>query len=206
MLAFLETPRFNTEIRYGARGGPEFRTEIVTVTSGAEQRNVGWADSRGQWQSGDDVYTREELDSLIAFFRERMGRAGGFRFKDWSDWEVAAVTSKIGTITGSTTTFQLQKKYVNGANTVYRDIKKPVPDTVTIYNGSGVALVAPTIDYTTGIVTLSAGDYSAYTWTGEFDVPARFDVDRFDSEFNAYEPVTKRALYTVNGLTIVETR
>ncbi len=203
MLAFLETPRFNTEIRYGARGGPEFRTEIVTVTSGAEQRNVGWADSRGQWQSGDDVYTREELDILIAFFRERMGRAGGFRFKDWSDWEVTEDNGVLGTITGSITTLQLQKKYVNGANTVYRDIKKPVPGTVVVYDNLGAPVVGVVIDYTTGIVELSPG---TYTWSGEFDVPARFDVDRFDSEFNAYEPSTGRAMFTVNGLTIVETR
>jgi uncharacterized protein (TIGR02217 family) len=95
---------------------------------------------------------------------------------------------------------------VNGSNTVYRDVKKPVPSTVVIYDESDVALVAPTIDYTTGIVTLAAGDYSGYSWKGEFDVPARFDVDRFDSEFNAYESSTGRAMYTVNGLTIVETR
>lgn len=202
MLAFSET-RFGTEIRYGARGGPEFHTEIVTVTSGAEQRNVGWADSRGQWQSGDDVYTREELDTIIAFFRERMGKAGGFRFKDWSDWEITRTTSHLAAITGSTTTLQLQKKYVNGSNTVYRTIKKPVPGTFVLYDSMGAVIASPTLDYTTGILTIAAG---TYTFTCEFDVPARFDVDRFDSEFNAYEPATGRALYSVNGLNIVETR
>lgn len=203
MLAFLESPRFGVEIRYGMRGGPEFNTDIVTVTSGAEHRNASWLDSRGRWQSGDDVYDRSEIEALSAFFRERMGRAGGFRFKDWTDWEATITTGVLTAISGSTTTMQLSKKYVNGANTIYRAIKKPVPGTVTLFDSSNVEIASPTIDYTTGIVTISSGTYK---WTGEFDVPARFDTDRFDAEFVAYEDNTHNAMYRVSGLSIVETR
>lgn len=203
MLSFLETPRFNVEVRYGTRGGPEFNTDIVTVTSGAEQRNASWLDSRGSWQSGDDVYDKEQIDTLIAFFRERMGKAGGFRFKDWSDWETSLTTGVLTAISGSTTTMQLSKKYVNGSNTVYRAIKKPVSGTVKLFNSSNVEIASPTIDYTTGIVTIASGTYK---WTGEFDVPARFDVDKFDAEFVAFEDSTHKAFYRVSGLNIVETR
>ena len=42
MSAFLETPRFPTALAYGARGGPKFKTNIVQLASGREQRNVVW--------------------------------------------------------------------------------------------------------------------------------------------------------------------
>lgn len=203
MLQFLETPRFNTEIRYGMVGGPEFDTDVITVSSGAEQRNANWLDSRGRWEVGDDIYNKAEIDALIAFFRERMGQAGGFRFKDWSDWNVTRTTGVLSAITGSTTTLQLQKKYVNGSNIVYRDIRKPVPGKVNVYNSAGTLLTGLAIDTTTGVVTIASG---TYTWEGEFDVPARFEVDKFSAEFAAYRDGDGEALFRVSGLSIVETR
>lgn len=201
MLPFIESPRFNTGIRYGTSGGPEFNTDIITVSSGAEQRNANWAEGRGRWDVTGDGYNQTETDELIAFFRSRRGKAGGFRFKDWSDWRATTATGVLQAIPGSTTTMQLVKKYVSGADTVYRKITKPVTGTVIVYSGSTPQ--SCTIDYTTGIVTIGTG---TYTWEGEFDVPARFDTDSFRAEFAAYEDGTKNAMYVISGLTIVELR
>ena len=38
--------RFPTAIARGASGGPERRTEIVTLSNGAEERNSPWQHSR----------------------------------------------------------------------------------------------------------------------------------------------------------------
>ncbi len=204
MLAFSET-RFNTEIRYGTSGGAEFSTDVTIVTSGAEFRNSNWLDSRGNWTVADDVFNKKEIDGLIAFFRDRKGRAGGFRFKDWSDFRAIQQTDyREGTmeaITGSSA-MQMVKRYVVGADSTYRIITKPVSGTVVIHNGAGTIVTTGfTIDYAKGQI---AGASADWTWTGEFDLPARFDTDKFNSTFEGYRPADGEAMFTVSGLTIVE--
>ncbi|MBL9057735.1 MAG: DUF2460 domain-containing protein, partial [Rhodobacteraceae bacterium] len=44
-MAFDEV-RFPDAISRGARGGPQRRTQIVTLASGDEERNASWANSR----------------------------------------------------------------------------------------------------------------------------------------------------------------
>jgi uncharacterized protein (TIGR02217 family) len=200
-MSFLESPRFNTEIRYGTVGGPEFNTDLITVTSGAEQRSPNWLESRGQWQVGDDLYTRAETNALIAFFRERRGVAGGFRFKGWPDWKATIATGVFFTIVDSDNTLQMAKKYVNVSNIAYRNITKPVAGTVQVFLNGLLVVPTPDIDFTTGIADLPAGNYS---WSGEFDVPARFGTDRFVSSFEGYRETDGESLFAINGLTIVE--
>ena len=36
------------------------------------------------------------------------------------------------------------------------------------------------VDYTTGLVTVTAPPSSPITWSGEFDIPVRFESDRLD--------------------------
>lgn len=200
--------RFNTEIRYGVVGGPEFNTTVVTTDNGFEQRNLNWSVARGKWQCATDLYNKSEIDQLIAFFRARQGKFQGFRFKDWSDFDDGGHGVFTG-ITGSTTTVQMTKNYVTlGGSTTQRAIIKPVQTTIKVFN-SGTQLVEGTnysIDYTTGILTEITGPYttSALTWTGQFDVPARFDVDTFNADFQGYDDGSGEKLFTISGLTIVE--
>lgn len=225
MIQFLESPRFNTEIRYGVVGGPEFSTDVVTVTSGAEQRNSNWLDSRGKWQCAQDLYNKHETDSLIAFFRNRKGRAGSFRFKDWSDWNCVNVATTVGGVTTLTYQgfasalplapvpssgivpailgIQMTKAYTVGTQTVYRTISKPVQGTIRVYQGG--VLITPTIDYTKGII-LGLTSPTGVTWDGEFDVPARFDVDTFNATFEGYRDSDGESVFSITGLTIVEVR
>ncbi len=44
--------RFPLDVSLGASGGPERRTEVVTLASGHEERNARWADSRRRYNAG----------------------------------------------------------------------------------------------------------------------------------------------------------
>ena len=79
------------------------------------------------------------------------GRLHGFRFKDWGDHKSCLPSQTpgptdqpIGTGNGSTTEFQLAKRYTSGAQSWTRAIAKPVAGTMTI--GSGP--FGPQIDVT----------------------------------------------------------
>lgn len=47
-MAFHEV-RFPDDIAYGATGGPEYLTSVVSMASGYEQRNANWSAARGKW-------------------------------------------------------------------------------------------------------------------------------------------------------------
>jgi len=159
-MAFSEQ-RFNTEIRYGSVGGPEFNTDVLVVNSGHEQRNANWLDARGRWTSGADLFTRAEIDPLVSFFRARMGKKDGFRFKDWTDFKVAVASGVLGAADGNKW-YDLSKDYVSGADTHTRRIAKPVTGTVAVYLAA-VADVTATWDYVNGRVQLTALSSSVVT-------------------------------------------
>jgi len=83
---FHET-RFPTAISRAAHGGPERRTDVVVLGSGAEERNARWADSRRSWNAGYGIKSLDDLHAVIAFFEERRGRLIGFRWRDPMDFK-----------------------------------------------------------------------------------------------------------------------
>lgn len=184
-MAFIET-RFPTDIAYGSAGGPQYSTDIVIMQSGYEQRNANWSQARAQYNVAHGVKTQAQLDMLVAFFRARKGRADGFRFKDWTDYQVTA--QAIGTGNGSTTVFQLVKTYISGGITETRTISKPVSGTINIYLNAVLQNSGYTLDTTTGLVTFSTapGNGVAITADFQFDVPARFDTDRLSATLDSY--------------------
>ena len=66
-MAFHEV-RFPAGISLGSSGGPERRTEIVALGSGAEERNSRWADSKRRYDAGYGVKTLDDLNGIIGFF------------------------------------------------------------------------------------------------------------------------------------------
>jgi len=181
--------RFPTAISRGASGGPERRTEIVTLGSGREERNQRWADSRRRYDAGYGVRGVDDLHAVIAFFEERRGRLHAFRWKDWSDYKScpplqmpAATDQEIGTGDGTTADFQLRKAYGASFAPWTREIKKPIAGTVLVaVNGADqVEGIDFTVDYATGVVTFGSPPQNLAPVTAgfEFDVPARFDTDR----------------------------
>jgi uncharacterized protein (TIGR02217 family) len=185
-MAFVEV-QFPTDISYGSSGGPEYATDIVATNSGYEQRNINWAQARARYNVAHGVKTKAQLDALIAFFRARKGRAHGFRFKDWTDYQTATAEN-IGTGNGVITQFQLVKRYVSGGVTELRTIKKPVSGTVQIFKNGVLQAAGVAIDTTTGIVTFTTAPAAsqAITASFQFDVPVRFDTDKLSATLDAY--------------------
>jgi uncharacterized protein (TIGR02217 family) len=181
MTAPFDEVQFPTSLALGAAGGPQFSTTVVVLSSGYEDRNQNWAATRGTWDAATGIRTAGQMALAIAFFRARWGKARGFRFKDWSDFTAVAQTA-TGAVGGGNTVFQLAKAYSSGGQTYIRTIAKPVSGTISVWingvlKGEGADY---TIDYTAGTLTMSAAPAYSPIWSGQFDVPARFDTDQLD--------------------------
>lgn len=177
--------RFPASIAFHSSGGPERKTEIVTLGSGFEERNAVWANSRRRYDVGYGVKTLDDLHTVIAFFEARMGRLYGFRFKDFADFKSCApqtalspTDQAIGMGDGAKTVFQLTKTYASGPASWSRTIKKPVAGTVRAAI-DGIETTAFTVDSSLGTLTFDTApaNGAAVTAGFEFDTPARFDTD-----------------------------
>src|ERR1041384_8137470 len=107
---------FPLDIALKSAGGPERRTDIVALGSGAEERNARWAHSRRRYDAGYGVKTLDALSAVVTFFEERRGRLRGFRWRARLDHSPAApaasvtpLDQQIGTGDGVAATFQLAK-------------------------------------------------------------------------------------------------
>lgn len=173
--------RFPLDISYNAVGGPGFMTQVVATAAGYESRNQLWAEARGSWNVAKACRNDLMRAKLISFFRVAKGRANGFRFRDFTDYTVKAGEGVLAA-TSTPDVYQLNKRYTNVGGTHDRKITRPV--TAAIYNGSNNLLVAG-VDYVlngdTGLLTMLGSPAATPSyWLGEFDVPARFDIDKLD--------------------------
>ena len=116
-----------------------------------------------------------ELDEVRAFFYARQGRAHGFRFKDWGDHKSclpsgtpAPTDQAIGTGDGTTTAFQLVKRYASGNQTWTRTITKPVAGTVKVYRDGVEATSGWSVDPTAGLVTFTTAPNVGVQITADF--------------------------------------
>jgi len=175
-------------VRYGASGGPQFLTEIVTIQGGFERRNQTWSQARRRYDARTGVVTANDASILLAFFQARAGRARGFRLKDWADFtsardgkSVPQVSDQlIGVGDGTRKIFQLVKAYGSGGVSVMREIKKPVTGSVRVAVNGTEYMTGWSVDTSTGVVTFAqAQAVGAQVTAGfAFDVPVRFDTDR----------------------------
>lgn len=182
--------RFPAALAFGASGGPETRTEIVSLSGGGEARNAVWSGSRRRWDVGGAVLTLDALNLLIEFFEARRGRLHGFRFRDFADdrsgapeQAVTPTDQILGTGDGSVLVFPLIKTY----GEVDRRILKPVDGAVRVaLNG---------VEITSGFsVDLDAGEVmfdtppaaGALVTAGyHFDCAVRFDTDRLEATLDS---------------------
>jgi uncharacterized protein (TIGR02217 family) len=184
-MADFDEIQFPEIVARGAQGGPERRTEIVELTSGFEERNTPWADSRRKYDVGSGIRHPDHLAAVVSFFEARSGRLRGFRFKDWSDYKSARPSApltpldqEIGAADGTRTTFQLSKAYSSGGRSWSRTITKPVAGTVVVAVDGTPQASGWSVDLATGQVTFDVAPASGMITAGfEFDVPCRFDTD-----------------------------
>jgi uncharacterized protein (TIGR02217 family) len=199
MTAFHEI-LFPLDIALRSAGGPQRRTDVVTLGSGSEERNARWAHSRRRFDAGYGIKTFAALSQVLAFFEERRGRLFGFRWRDRLDHSSAApraaitpIDQIVGTGDGTKTAFQLCKTYGALYLPYQRPIAKPVPHSVRV-------AVAETemqegthfsVDATTGVITFLPGHIpasgAAVSAGFLFDVPVRFDTDYLEMDLAAFE-------------------
>lgn len=190
--------RFPASLSFGSVGGPERRTEVVTLANGHEERNSPWLHSKRRYDAGFGMRSLDDVEVLIAFFEARMGQMHAFRWKDWADYK-SSIASGVVTFEdqqiafgdGVTSVFPLVKVYRSGGHTYTRPISKPVQNTVRI----GVANdelqegIDYTFDVTTGLVAFSHPPDPEMPITAgyEFDVPVRFDTDHVHTSVASFQ-------------------
>ncbi len=197
MSNFHET-RFPVSVSFASSGGPERRTEIVSLASGAEERNSPWQHARRRYDAGLGVQSMDDLQAVIAFFEARRGQLYGFRWKDITDFSTAITSAlpkaedqQIGVGDGTTSIFALSKTYENGPYAYLRPITKPVQGSLLVaidgvLQQEGVDYTA---DFALGIVTFVGGapvSGALITAGFEFDVPVRFDTSFLNVTLEAF--------------------
>lgn len=159
----------------GFTGGPEFQTDIKNAQNGREYRNGDWAICRHKYTCPFLNISNDAYLSIKEVFLVVRGRLHTFLHRDWADY--TAVNERFGVGDGTNKIFQLRKTSTLGSATYDRLITKPSGTVLVKANGTAASgyLVEPT----TGVVTFSTapGDNVVLTWTGEFDVQVRFDID-----------------------------
>ncbi|MDX2483410.1 MAG: DUF2460 domain-containing protein [Pseudodonghicola sp.] len=190
--------RFPASLSFGSVGGPERRTDIVTLANGFEERNTPWAHARRRYDAGLGMRALDDVETLIAFFEARQGQMYGFRWKDWSDYksgraraEVRFDDQVIARGDGVQRVFQVMKTYRSGAHSYARPIAKPVAGTVRvgIEQDELQEAVDYTVDTATGLISFAhpPGVDLAVTAGFEFDVPVRFDTDGFQTSVASFQ-------------------
>lgn len=189
---------FPVSIALNSEGGPTRRTDIVALVSGHEERNSPWAGSRRAFNAGYGVKSIADIEDVIAFFEARCGRLYGFRFRDPFDFKScrvietpAATDQLLGTGDGEAVQFQLMKRYVSGAASYARLIKKPVAGSVRVAVDGAEQTAGEdfTIDETSGLVTFASPPGGGLPVTAGFlfDCPVRFDTDELRINLAAFE-------------------
>lgn len=191
-MAFHESAVF-PDLGNGSSGGPGHNTLFLEAKGGGLTRYARWAGARRQFDAKTTVTTPEDAAEILRFYIAREGGTHGFRFKDWNDYTstsygfltndplfapVTALDQLIGTGDGTTTQFQLVKRYTDGAQTRVRPIYKPVDGTVKVAV-AGTEIVEGTdftVDTTTGTITLAVAPTLGQQVTAgfEFDCAASF--------------------------------
>lgn len=145
----------------GCSGGPSFAdtTSVCHSANGSEQRNSLSRYARRRFTINTGVIDDDLRELVFAFYEARRGMSDSFRFLDLTDYEASGEPIVSG---------QLVKRYTCGAVSHDRPIIKPVSGTVS-FSGGG------TLDYETGIISGGSGG----TWTGNFEIPARFASDHY---------------------------
>lgn len=190
--------RFPANLSFGSVGGPERRTEVVTLANGFEERNTPWSQSRRRYDAGVGMRSLDDIERLIGFFEARQGQLFGFRWKDWSDFKscvpsqaVSFEDQELGVGDGTTTRYALCKSYRSGSQVYKRSISKPVAGSVKA-GIDGVALaedVHYSVDTDAGAIDfVDPPETGAMVSAGfEFDVPVRFDTPSIQTSVASFQ-------------------
>lgn len=187
-------------MKFGFVSTPRFSTSITAVASGAERRNRNWAHPLHTFTAPEAIECHEDLVALHNLWMVTAGPLHTFPFRDPLDFAsrdlqaagtvptVGPTDQVIGIGDGTTTEFQLVRRYTFGGSTYDRTISLPVVDSVLVaidalppedvpgFNGGPYEW---TVDRTTGVVTFDHAPVPGLAITAGFlfDVEVRFESD-----------------------------
>ena len=190
-------------VKYGAASMPRTSSQITHTATGYRKVNQRWSQKlrrlKLQYQLDDDAF-----DAVLKFWEALEGPTHSGLARDWTDWNSTAGLMRDGdesqitmldqpmknTVTGllvgdgSTTTFQLVKRYLSGSASHIRTIQKPQSGTLIVAldgvlqhtTGSPIDY---SVDYSTGIVTFTGPPAAGLAPTAGFAfyVPVAFTND-----------------------------
>lgn len=185
-IAQFHNVRFPEDISYGSSGGPGFKTTVIDLASGHEQRNIDWSLARATYDAQHGVKSREQMEDILEFFFARRGKAYGFRFKDWMDYTI--VRQSLGV--AATTATQTFKRYEPLTAYYYdRPILKIVPGTVSWW-ANNIAQDPSKVNTDTGLINTTGMIGQTIEIQCEFDVPVRFDTDEIQITHDDWEQMS----------------
>jgi uncharacterized protein (TIGR02217 family) len=190
--------RFPISISRGAKGGPERKTDILTLGSGVEHRNARHAHSRRRWNAGCGVKSLDSLHRLVSFFEERRGRLYGFRWQDPIDFKsclpshsISPIDQELGIGDGVNQKFPLSVCYGMHYAPYRRPITKPLISSLRVaLNGIEKKMKRDVIwdEKTSRLYFLYPPPTGTVVTAGFlFDTPARFDVDSLEIDMVAFQ-------------------
>lgn len=188
-------------VHYGIDCNPVWRVDLATLTDGRESPNLVWSQARHEYSL--DFHTKNPVEYTAAksHFMKARAQFKKWPFRDPLDFEVAR---DEGVVVETVQGYRIAKRYGSGSEAYDRTISRPTG--AVLYEGDSVALgitINPENGYLVGVGSdgIDVGDFS---WSGEFFVPVRYDIDRFPSK------VTNRTgegfFVDVSGIQVVEVR
>lgn len=178
-MAYFNEP-FPDDIALGATGGPRIKVTAVKSGGGARYANKDWTNPQHIFNVSQGIKSLADFEVLRAFWYVTV--PDSFPFKDYTNFQVSQSLGVLQLVSGSV--YQMFKDETYRTRTWLRKIKKPKPGTVTVWRtrSGSTSVIMPTVDYLTGLVTVSghaSGD--TYGWAGDFYVPCYFVGDSMES-------------------------
>lgn len=204
----IEFPR---RIAFHATAQAQWLTQLTAMSSGFEQTNQNWSQTRHAYDVGLAIRTATDYLQVKTHFHAMRGRAKSFPFLDPIDHKVSQAA---GVLTAAGADWQMFYRYGSGDGVYDRKITRPRTATIAVFRTrAGVTsdvTGSTSIDYTTGIVTIDGNaDGDTYAWSGEFFVPCRYDVDSLPGAIIDKQPPGRaqaELLVDVDSIPMIEVR
>ena len=189
--------RFPANLSFGSVGGPERRTEVVTLANGFEERNTPWAHSRRRYDAGLGMRSLDDIETLIAFLRGAARAVARLPLEGLVGLQELRALARAGfprlrdrAGDGQTRDFPIVKLYRSGDQLCAPD--RQAGRGQRAGRGRWQRLVAGAhfeADATTGTITFTdAPAPGAEVSAGfEFDVPVRFDTDSIQTSVASFK-------------------
>lgn len=184
------------DVARGALRTPEFRSNVVQLASGREERNRQWSRFRLTFDLAYGIRSADDLAEVLDLFADAGGRVDCFRLRDWQDCksclpsETPAATDQIlGTGTGTATAFQVVKRYGIRSFAFDRPILLPRQAGFRVAVAGVEVLSGWSLSATGGVLTFAAPPAAGQVITAGYvyDVPVRFDTDALATSWEFFD-------------------